>query len=329
MLALTSKAEDSSLEQENERLREDIRVARETNETLRSTLGALQSVVESLKSELSAQREAFKDQKEALEQALEKLDHLQKRFLGKKKSEKKNKVPSPESHERAKGKNDTDASKTKKKRRDTGKKRAEFETKRLCHSVPEQERTCPKCGRCDLKTLGGGRITKRWEYVPGHFICHEDVQEKLSCACGEYVVTAPPPPRPFENCRYGPRFISYLIVSKLWDSFPVHRLEKKFERLGIPMARSTMNELIHRMAEEFEPLIELMIRLIAASPVVLADETSIKIQDREKRGFVWTFVTPQVVLYRLTADRSAKHPRMCWAGLKVFCSLMATPATTK
>lgn len=296
---------------ELEQVRADNESLRKTNDALVATITTLQSTIESLSSELAAQREAFEDQKKALEKALETLEYLQRRFL-RKKSEKK--VTPPAEEARAKKGLKPDREQTTEKRKKKAKQRAQVETKRVFHPVPEDQRRCPHCHNEDLGTLGKGRTTKTWEYVPGFFRCYEHVQETLTCDCGDYVVTAPPPPRPFENARYGPRFIAHLVVSKLLDSIPVHRMEKRFERLGIPMSRSTMNDLLHRMAEELAPLVAALFAAVATAPVVLADETSIKIQDREKRGFVWTFVTPDVVTFKLSLDRSGATPQEVLGG---------------
>jgi hypothetical protein len=61
-------------------------------------------------------------------------------------------------------------------------------------AVPEAERTCPQCGR-PMKPMGED-VTRRLEYIPGHFVEHEHTLEKYGCgACKEGVVTAPAPPQ--------------------------------------------------------------------------------------------------------------------------------------
>ena len=42
---------------------------------------------------------------------------------------------------------------------------------------------------------------------------------------------------------------AFLVVEKCGDSIPICRIEKRFERLGIPMSRPTMNEIAHAVAE--------------------------------------------------------------------------------
>lgn len=67
--------------------------------------------------------------------------------------------------------------------------------------------------------------------------------------------------------------MAYLVVCKCCDSLPFYRLEKQFKRLGVPIARSTMTELFHRIGELLAPIARRILALIAASDVVFADET--------------------------------------------------------
>jgi transposase len=102
-------------------------------------------------------------------------------------------------------------------------------------------------------------------------------------------VTAPAPPKLVVGGQYGFGFAAFLIVEKCADSIPIHRIEKRFARLGIPISRSTMNDLVHAAAELARPLVARLEKRIASLGVVLADETSMRLQDRPKRGFVWIF----------------------------------------
>ena len=111
-------------------------------------------------------------------------------------------------------------------------------------------------------------------------------------------------------------------MEKCADSIPIHRIEKRFGRLGIPISRSTMNDLVHTAAEIVGPLIARLQSRIAALDVVLADETSMRLQDRPKRGFVWVFhghddtSGGQLVLYAFAVDRSGETPAKILGGTR-------------
>jgi transposase len=101
---------------------------------------------------------------------------------------------------------------------------------------------------------------------------------------------------------------------KCADSIPLHRLAKQYQRLGIPMSRSTLNDLFHAAAEKLLPLSDRLLAAVARSDVVQADETSMKMQRPDKRGFVWTFVADGMIAYRFAGNRSGETPRKILGG---------------
>jgi transposase len=56
-----------------------------------------------------------------------------------------------------------------------------------------------------------------YDYVPGYFRRKVHQRETLACTCGEYIVTAPAPPRVYDRCKYGPGFIAHLVVRHVED----------------------------------------------------------------------------------------------------------------
>ncbi|HEY5455427.1 MAG TPA: transposase, partial [Acidothermaceae bacterium] len=99
-----------------------------------------------------------------------------------------------------------------------------------------------------------------------------------------HIITAPAPDRVGDKTRYGASFIAHLVVSKCAHSIPQYRLEKEYRNLGIPMSRSTMCSLLHRAAAELRPIYSAALALVADSPDVHADETSVRQQDRKQRS---------------------------------------------
>jgi transposase len=211
------------------------------------------------------------------------------------------------------------------KRRAQAADRAQTETVRTEHKVPPEQRTCPSCGNAKLKPIGKGRMTAVYEFVPARFIRHEHVQEVLRCGCGDYVVTAPGAPKVIEKGRYGSSLLAHLAVAKCADHLPLYRLEKDFARRGFPLARSTMNDLLHRTSELTQPLWKRLVEQIRVRSIVGADETRLLMQNdgtgKPKNGFVWTFVAPDEhgehdVAYVFAGDRSGETPKKLLGGTK-------------
>lgn len=182
------------------------------------------------------------------------------------------------------------------------------------HPVSERVRKCPYCGEM-AQPIGTGKFTTEWDYVPGYFVRRRHIQEVVACACGKHIARAEAPLRVFDRTQYGPGLIAYLIVSKCGDSMPTYRAEKHFARLGVPIARSTLGDLIHRAAEILAPLYDRMLARIIADAHCQADETSFRLQNRpDKRGFVWTFLAGKLIAYVFSGDRSGQTPSRLLGG---------------
>ncbi|MCP4809508.1 MAG: IS66 family transposase [Proteobacteria bacterium] len=220
---------------------------------------------------------------------------------------KSEKVPTPGHELRQQGRR-VDPAKTQATRAERRRQKAELPEQRIEHAVPAEQCVCPKCGSQELSRLGEGEVQTLYERVPEHFVRHVHVLQKLACRCGEYVVTAPGPRRAAEQTSYGPGLIAHLVVSKCADSTPFYRLEKACKRAGMPLSRSTMVDLFHRAAREVEPLYDALMVHIAAQPVVQADETTLKLQKKTSKGWLWTFLAQDAIGYRFAESRSGQTP---------------------
>jgi len=199
--------------------------------------------------------------------------------------------------------------------------------------VPAEERICPACHK-EAKSISFETSSTLLEYVPGYFRRRVVHRETVACSCGEYICTASPPPRILGQSKYGPGFVAHIITSKLLDSMPVYRMEKRFKRMGIPLARSTMNDLLHKAGDELEPIFKRMLELITKERVVQADETTLPVMAPKKtrRGYVWTFRSRlrlggdgddedsgkevSLIAYRYSKTRSSETPKALLGGTK-------------
>lgn len=200
------------------------------------------------------------------------------------------------------------------RRRDRAALRAKLRAETVIHHLGDDQRECPHCGRIAHRALGAGKQTFLFEYVPGYFVRQCHVQEKASCSCGQFIATADPPPRPIEGGHYGAGFLAHIAVMKCADAIPLHRLAKQYQRLGIPMSRSTLTDLFHATAEKLAPLSQRLVKLVADSEIVQADETSLVMQKPFRRGFVWTFLSDEIIAYRFAPDRSGETPLAVLGG---------------
>ncbi len=183
------------------------------------------------------------------------------------------------------------------------------------HPVAEEDKLCPKCGSHELKKLGEGKTSTLIEYVTARLERQVHVQESLACPCGEYVVVAKGPIRPVEGGHYGPRFIGSVVTAKCVDSMPLYRMEKQFKRIGLSLSRSSLCNMFHQAADALKPIYEHMLATMPSYSLVLADETPLPVQAEGKthRGFLWSFINDDYILYRYSHTRSSITP---WEVLK-------------
>ena len=245
---------------------------------------------------------------------LAKLEHenaqLKKAMFGKRSERTKLPPPGPREPKTA-----AEALATRRERAET---KAQTPTLRVDHKVPEALRQCPACARRDLAPMGPGKSTFVWEFVPAKFVRHEHVQEVLRCRCGGGVVTAPGAPKIVEKGQYGASFLAHLAVAKCADHIPIYRIEKELARKGVPVARSTMNDLLHRASAILAPLSARLLDVIRMRAIVLADETRLRMmrgaEGKPKTGFVWTFGAADAaggfdVAYHFAESRSGATPK--------------------
>ena len=251
---------------------------------------------------------------EQLERTIELKDdrirQLEQMLFGKK-SEKMvpvdRQVKSRRKKDASKAAKDKERARQKRKKRAAAKKKLPQEEKE--HKVPDEACKCPFCGGVKYAFLEWEESVE-YEYVPAHFkkIVHR--REKRACTCGQHILTGPAPVRVSEGVIYGPGMHAHAIVSKCLDSIPFYRLAKQFERVGIPLARSTICDMFHRSAGLLAPIYDRMIELIPMEKYVNADETRIKVQEEEKNreAYMWTFIGGPFVAYVFSPSRSGEIP---------------------
>ena len=248
------------------------------------------------------------EQAEVMETMKAELDALKRHVFG----QRSEVMPPVDRELRRNGKTKRDPGKERQRRKTNKDKKAALETEHLDHTVDRDvEPDCPECGKSaeEFVTVGEGRESVVFEYVPANFIRRVHHQQVLACPCKEHIIVAKGPVKLGEGGgNYGPGFVSHLMVSRALDAIPFYRMEKQFKRLGIPIARSTMVELFHRYAADLKPLVDLLTALVAAAEVVLADETPHKMQvkgdtGKSGKGYMWVFIAGDKVVYRFAPSR--------------------------
>lgn len=169
-----------------------------------------------------------------------------------------------------------------------------LERQEIAHEVPAAERPCPICGA--ERVCIGHEKSEVLEFVPATFKVEVHVREKLACkVCEGAVATASAADKVIERGLPGPGLLAHVVVSKYQDHMPLHRLRRVYLREKVDLAVSTLSGWVEAGHDALMPLAERIRALARASYLVQADDTGLKVLDRDspggsKRGHLWCYV---------------------------------------
>jgi transposase len=193
------------------------------------------------------------------------------------------------------------------------KRRDETPTEVVEH--PVEALNCEGCGASlEHADALADEVTEEFEFVPMRVIRREHRRQRLVCSCGCFAKGSLPI-RVVEGCLYGPGLHAHVVVAKCVYSTPLDRQARGFKAAGVPLSKSSLCDAFHRAAQALAPLADEILRQVAGSSHINADETSIKVQSvREcRRGFMWDFIAKNdsfqtLVAYRYSPNRSGHTP---------------------
>jgi transposase/regulator of replication initiation timing len=173
-----------------------------------------------------------------------------------------------------------------------------------------------------LQGVAGRRFLKKvGEYVewePPRLRVIEEYAEMLAIdnadATETTMLSAERAPR-ILNCLAGPSLLAGLAVNRFADHLPYYRLEEILQRSQLVIDRSTQCRWMIRLANELTPLVDLMRSLVLESPVVLADETPVKMlvpgQGKTSTTYLWAVLGDRqrpFTTFSFTENRSRAGP---------------------
>jgi len=177
------------------------------------------------------------------------------------------------------------------------------------HTVADADKVCPQCGGdADFRPVGLPKTSELFDYVPGYFRRSRHHVETVACRCGKCIVTANGPARATARSKYGAGLAAWIVLQKCSLSLPIYRIEKQLRSQGVPVSRSTLNELFHRVADKLTPIYDVLIEQVRDADIVLADETPLKLMSHDKVAYIWCFLGDGAVVYRFSDNRSATTP---------------------
>lgn len=165
----------------------------------------------------------------------------------------------------------------------------------------------------------GSEITEELEYAPGELFVRQFIRPKYKLpSTGELktrVVIAPLPSRPLEKVIAGPALLAWIIISKYVDHTPLNRMMQILERSGYAPAYATITDWVAAASRLIAQLYEALKKEILATGYIHADETTIKVLDKDKkgtthRGYYWVYNNSpgRLVFFDYEPGRAGEYP---------------------
>jgi len=143
----------------------------------------------------------------------------------------------------------------------------------------------------------GEVVTEILEYTPGKFYVEKYVRPKYVFPKEERIVIGELPSLPIPRGNAGPGLLAHLLISKFVDHLPFYRQVQQFKRQDIDIAESTISGWFTASCRLLEPLYERLVTRVRRSSYLMADETPIPVQTKDKpgsthKGYDWVYYAP-------------------------------------
>jgi transposase len=161
----------------------------------------------------------------------------------------------------------------------------------------------------------GQEITEELEYQPGKLYVNRFVRPKYVSPDNQTILIAPMPERPLPKAIAGPGLLAQIVIDKYVDHLPLHRQQQRFSREKINIPYSTITDWVSNTCKLITPLYEALAKEVLASDYLHADETPIKVLDKDKkgethRGYFWVYQNSlqDLVLFDYQPGRGREGP---------------------
>ncbi len=174
----------------------------------------------------------------------------------------------------------------------------------------------------------GEEITEVLEYQPGELFVKKYIRNKYAKQNNEGVLIGELPSRPIEKAMAGAGLLAQIIIDKYADHLPLYRQMQRFERSGIKLSYSTLTDWVSGICKLITPLFDALKAEVLQSDYLHADETPIKVMDKDKkgethRGYYWVYQNSigKIVFFDYQEGRGRDGPIEI---LQNFCGYLQT-----
>jgi transposase len=160
------------------------------------------------------------------------------------------------------------------------------------------EKTCAACGH-ETAVIGYDE-SEQLDIEPARYFVRVTKREKRACrSCQQGTVAMPPlESRIVEKGLASDAVVIDTVVAKYCDHLPLYRQAVMLEReTGLEIGRATLDGWVMRVGELLIPVVEVMHKDLLTETYLQADETTIPVQMRDRRGsnhqaYLWQYGRP-------------------------------------
>ena len=161
---------------------------------------------------------------------------------------------------------------------------------RFDESVPVEEILLPAPGVDADAEVIGEKVTLRLAQRSSSFVVLKFIRPVVKKKDGS-LVCAPAPAGVLGKSIADVSLLASMAIDKFVYHLPLYRQHQRMQASGIRLARSTLTDLVHRMAELLQPIYEAQLYSVVSGSVVAMDETPIKAGRKRKgkmnTGYFW------------------------------------------
>ncbi len=178
----------------------------------------------------------------------------------------------------------------------------------------------------------GEEVTEVLDLIPAEFYVKRYLRPKYARPNGEGIIIGELPGRVIEKGIPSDRVIAQMVLDKYVYGMPLHRQIDKYRRLGVNIPASTASDWMIKGWKHLIPLWELLKLMVIKQKYLQADESPIKVQDRNHKnnihnGYMWVYHAPcdNLVLFDYRKSRDQSGPKEM---LQDFAGILQTDGYT-
>ena len=186
----------------------------------------------------------------------------------------------------------------------------------IVHEIDAADCQCAQC--CEPLEPVSEKVSEQLDIVPAQVRVLRHVRKTYACSsCNGAPKTAPLPAQPIPKSLASAGTLAHVAVAKYVDGLPLYRQEKKLQRIGVTLPRSTLAHWMVRAGELVQPLINLLRDRLLGYDIVSMDETRLQVlkepgRRAQSQSYLWVQrggpPAQPIVLYDYDPSRSQRVP---------------------